>query len=287
VNIYTDFDQCGPIRNAVVTTGSFDGVHIGHKQILQRLKKIAFETAGETVLVTFHPHPRKVLYPDTLGKELLLINSQREKKELLEKAGLDNLVIVEFTLEFSKITSIDFVKDILLNKIHASVIVTGYDHHFGYNREGDTERLRRMGKEYGFAVEEIPEQEVRNEKVSGTRIREALLRGDIPTANTLLDHPYMIMGLCTETGQPAGSGVFSMAFEEENKLLPPDGVYAISILDDENAYQGTCSIRKQGNSSLDALVRFRLPDPGIRLTCNLVTLLFRERTGSNSDIYLP
>ena len=166
MKIFKNFDEAESIHNAVVTTGSFDGVHIGHKVILQRLKKLADETGGETVLITFHPHPRKVLYPDTAGKDLYLINSQREKIELLEKAGLDNLIIVDFTVEFSKITSVDFVKNILLNKVHARKIVIGFNHHFGHNREGDYEELRKLGIEYGFDVEEIPEQDIQNETVS-------------------------------------------------------------------------------------------------------------------------
>ena len=156
VKIFHGFDEVGSIRNAVVTTGSFDGVHVGHKVILERLKKLAVETGGETVLITFHPHPRKVLYPETAGKELYLINSQREKIELLRKAGLDNLIIVEFTLEFSKITSVDFVKNILLNKLHAGKIVIGFNHHFGHNREGDYEALRNLGRNMGLKWRRSP-----------------------------------------------------------------------------------------------------------------------------------
>ena len=174
MKIFTNFDEAASIHNAVVTTGSFDGVHKGHKVILLRLKKLAEETGGETVLITFHPHPRKVLYPDTAGKGLYFINSQREKIELLREAGLDNLIIVNFTLEFSQITSVDFVRNILLNKIHARKIVIGFNHHFGHNREGDYEALRQLGMEYGFEVEEIPEQDIQNETVSSTKIRQAI-----------------------------------------------------------------------------------------------------------------
>ena len=280
MNVFTDFSQCGSIKDAVVTTGLFDGVHIAHKIILQRLKKLAFENSGQTVLITFHPHPRKVLYPDTAGKELYLINSQREKKELLQKAGLDNLVIIEFTPEFSRISSGDFVRNILVEQLHAKAIVTGFNHHFGHNREGSTGELRRLGQQYGFIVEEIPEQEIRNESVSGTRIREALLAGSIADANAYLDHPYMIMGECSlqkRSSRFPGLPVYSLQIEEDNKLIPPDGLYDVNILDDEDSYKGICRIRNKGSSSLDSRVGFIFPDPIVQLSCSLVTMLFHGR----------
>jgi riboflavin kinase/FMN adenylyltransferase len=261
LKIFTNFDEAASIHNAVVTTGSFDGVHKGHKVILLRLKKLAEETGGETVLITFHPHPRKVLYPDTAGKGLYFINSQREKIELLREAGLDNLIIVNFTLEFSQITSVDFVRNILLNKIHARKIVIGFNHHFGHNREGDYEALRQLGMEYGFEVEEIPEQDIQNETVSSTKIRQALLDGNIQKANAYLDHHYIIMGLIREVNpklQAIGFPSFSVKIEEESKLLPPNGVYAVSVKDDDRTYRGMCFIKKRGESSIDAVVDFYL-----------------------------
>ena len=222
MKIFYDFDHVGEIRNAVVTTGSFDGVHIGHKVILQRLKKLAMEIGGETVLITFHPHPRKVLYPDTAGKELFLINSQREKINLLQKAGLDNLIIVEFTLAFSKITSIDFVKNILMNKLHARKIVIGFNHHFGHNREGDYEALRNLGSNNGFEVEEIPEQDIHNETVSSTKIRKAIQDGSIQKANAYLDHQYIMMGLLSNSSptlEEIGFPCYTMRIEEDCKQI--------------------------------------------------------------------
>ena len=274
MKIFTNFDNVDGIHNAVVTTGSFDGVHIGHKVIMQRLKKLAEESGGETVLITFRPHPRKVLYPDTAGKGLYLINSHREKIELLREAGLDNLIVVDFTIEFSKITSVEFVKNILLNKIHARKIVIGFNHHFGHNREGDYEALRKLGLEYGFDVEEIPEQDIHNETVSSSNIRKALLEGNIQKANAYLDHYYMIMGLIREVNpnlQAIGFPSFSVKIEEESKLLPPNGVYAVSVKDEARTFRGMCFIRKQGESSIDAKVDFYLfdtPEKLSRLLCN-------------------
>jgi riboflavin kinase / FMN adenylyltransferase len=279
VRIFNDFEAAGSIHNAVVTTGSFDGVHIGHKVILQRLKKLAIESGGETVLITFHPHPRKVLYPETSGKELYLINSQREKIELLRKAGLDNLIIVEFTLEFSKITSVDFVKNILLNKLHAVKIVVGFNHHFGHNREGDYGELRQLGLQYGFEVEEIPEQDIHNESVSSTKIRKSLLEGNIQKANAYLDHHYIIMGLINEVNpklKEIGFPSFGVKIEEESKLLPPNGVYAVSVKDDKNDYRGMCFIKKSGNSSIDAVVEFYLFDRPEALSGTTATVNFHK-----------
>ena len=236
MKIFYDFDHLGEIRNAVVTTGSFDGVHIGHKVILQRLKKLAAEIEGETVLITFHPHPRKVLYPETAGKGLLLINSQREKINLLQKAGLDNLIIVTFTLEFSKITSVEFVRNILLNKLHARKIVIGFNHHFGHNREGDYDYLHELGKYYDFAVEEIPEQDIHNEFVSSTKIRKAILEGNIQRANAYLDHEYFFIAPikpASDVLMPMGIQWFELIPEEEEKQITPPGVYAGSVLEDD------------------------------------------------------
>ena len=158
MKVFRNFDEASGLRNPVVTTGSFDGVHIGHKTIINRLKMLAEKHNGESVLITFHPHPRKVLYPDTAGKDLKLINSQEEKLLLLEKAGVDNVIIVEFTREFSKITSEEFVRDLLKGKLGAKVVVVGFNHHFGFNKEGDYRQLWEMQEKYAFEAEEIPEQ---------------------------------------------------------------------------------------------------------------------------------
>jgi riboflavin kinase/FMN adenylyltransferase len=171
MKIFRSFGEAKGLRNPVVTTGSFDGVHVGHKVILKRLRMLAGRFHGESVLVTFHPHPRKVLYPDTAVRDLKLINSQEEKIMLLEKAGLDNVIIIEFTREFSRITSEEFVRDSLSGILKARVIVAGFNHHFGFNKQGDYKQLWSMRQKYGFDAEEIPEQEVEHETVSSTRIR--------------------------------------------------------------------------------------------------------------------
>lgn len=285
MKIFHNFDQVGSIKNAVVTTGSFDGVHIAHKIILQRLKKLASEIEGETVLITFDPHPQKVLHPDSYGRELYLINSQMEKNELLRKAGLDNLIIVNFTLEFSRLTSFEFVKDILLNKIHAKKIVIGFNHQFGHNREGDHEMLHQMGMELGFDVAEIPEQDIQNEKVSSSKIRKALLEGDIRKANDYLDHPYIITGLVMKDQnllKNAGLPGYSVRIEEESKLIPPDGAYAITTLSNEKEYHGRCFIKKRGTSSCDAFVEYYFEDNLPASPGKYITLFFHDRVAGIS-----
>lgn len=280
MKIFYDFDQADEIRNAVVTTGSFDGVHIGHKVILQRLKKIAAEIGGETVLITFYPHPRKVLYPETAGKGLFLINSQREKIALLEKAGLDNLIIVPFTLEFSRITSIDFVRNILLSKLHARKIVIGFNHHFGHNREGDYEALHKLGLEYNFEVEEIPEQDIQNESVSSTKIRKALMAGNIQKANAYLDHQYIMAGPVVKSPpilEEIGFPCYSVKVEEDCKLVPSNGVYAVTVLGEDSFSRGMCFIRKNEDHPLETLVETHLFENYGNIEGQIVTVLFHKR----------
>ncbi|MHC1707728.1 MAG: hypothetical protein AB9842_09420 [Bacteroidales bacterium] len=232
MKIYHDLSEVREIKNAVVTTGSFDGVHIGHKTILNQLNQSAREINGESVLITFHPHPRKILYPETAGKNLFLINSQREKIELLQKTGLNHLVIIKFTLEFANISSFDFIRKILVGKLHAKKVIIGFNHHFGHNQEGDLEVLSELGKYHQFEVEEIPEQDIENETVSSTRIRKALLEGKIQRANAYLDHYYMMIGKTdiVKMGENNNGGDrMSVRIEEDCKLVPPDGSYAVSF----------------------------------------------------------
>ena len=231
MKIHRDFEELGKIKNPVVTTGSFDGVHAGHKTILRRIRLLADQQEGETVLITFFPHPRKVLYPDSAGKNLKMINAQEEKTELLRQTQLDHLIIINFTREFSQITSAEFVKNILVDKLGAKVIVVGFNHHFGHNRQGDYHYLYGMKDQYGFEVEEIPEQDIQNETVSSTKIRNAIQEGDIQKANAYLDQYYLVKGLLEDGDQRFknfGFNTFRLIIEEKEKLLPPSGTYAIS-----------------------------------------------------------
>ena len=245
MKLHYSFDKLQEIKNPVVTTGTFDGVHAGHKTILRRLKKLAKDINGETVLITFHPHPRRVLYPDTEGKELLMILSQKEKIELLGITGLDHLLIIPFTKEFSKLSSRDFVEDILVGILHARIVVVGFNHHFGHGREGNFEYLYGLSHKHGFEVEEIPEQDIQNESVSSTKIRNALLTGNIQRANAYLDQYYMIKGKVIyneKNSRFMAQNVYSMCIDEDIKLIPPDGIYAVRVENEEFSSKGMVSI---------------------------------------------
>ncbi len=231
MRVFTNTHQAaGKINNAVVTTGSFDGVHIGHKAIIERMKQLADDIEGEPSLVTFHPHPRKVLYPEQ--SDLKLINSQEEKIELLSKTGLKNLVIIPFSVEFSKTTSHDFITEILIGQLNSKIIIVGKNHHFGHNRSGDFSYLHDLSRKMGFKVEDIPLKDIENETVSSTKIRKALTEGNIMRANAYLDHQYIITGLlkeCTLINDVSPQNYFTVSIEEEEKLVPPPGVYATNI----------------------------------------------------------
>lgn len=257
MRVFRGFDDVKGIRNPVVTTGSFDGVHIGHKTILNRLKALAEKYDGESVLITFDPHPRKVLYPDTAGKDLKLINSQEEKMKLLREAGLDNLIIVEFTREFSKITSEEFVRDFLHGKLKARVIVAGFNHHFGFNKEGDYRQLWGWREKYDFEAEEIPEQEAQHETVSSTKIRKAISEGYIQRANAYLDHYYMIMGRpekYTHQSPDIMLSFMKVPLTEECKILPATGLYAVSVVSGDLNSKGMIVIHPVQGQSPEVLL---------------------------------
>lgn len=218
------------ISNAIVTTGSFDGVHLGHQTILKRLCQKARELDGQSVLISFFPHPRKVLYPDTLGKDLRMINTQEEKIYLLSQMGIDHLIIVDFTLEFSKTSSLQFVRNYLVKHLHMRHVIIGFNHHFGHNREGDLDHLEALGKYFGFSVEEIPEQDIQNESVSSTKIRKALIEGNIQRANAYLDHPYLVSGRIQECTERSECDLMHLEIPDQEKLLPPPGCYAVTAL---------------------------------------------------------
>jgi riboflavin kinase/FMN adenylyltransferase len=257
MKIFKGIGEAKNIINPVVTTGSFDGVHIGHKTILNRLNMLADKYNGESVLITFDPHPRKVLYPETAGKDLKLINSQEEKLDLLEKTGLDNVIIVEFTKEFSKITSEQFVRDLLHGILHAKVVVVGFNHHFGFNKEGDYRQLWAWREKYQFEAEEIPEQEVYNETVSSTKIREAISHGYIQRANAYLDHYYIIKGkpefwdIENSLNLPP---LIKIPLTEECKILPLYGIYAVTVTSGLNPTKGMVIIHKRSDNFPEVLL---------------------------------
>lgn len=245
MKVYHSIDSFPTSKCAVVTTGTFDGVHVGHRRILERLKEVANQHGGETVLLTFHPHPRTVLQPDM---ELKLLTNLDEKIALLEMAGLDNLIVHPFTLDFSRMSSLEFVRNLIVNSIGAKHLVIGYDHHFGRNREGSFEHLKEFGPVYGFDVEEIPAQDVDDVHVSSTKIRNALNEGDVETAHSYLTYPFHITGWVVkgdQIGKTIGFPTANIEIKDNNKLIPADGVYTVEVVLPQQSgrlLKGMCNI---------------------------------------------
>ncbi|MDG1736088.1 MAG: bifunctional riboflavin kinase/FAD synthetase [Crocinitomicaceae bacterium] len=230
MRIYKGIDELGEFKNSVVTIGTFDGVHKGHQKILSRLNKLADEISGESILFTFYPHPRMVVFPD--NHNLKLIQTIDEKIDSLEKLGLDNLIIYPFTKAFSRLTAFEFVRDILVEKLKVKTLVIGYDHQFGRNREGDLEFLKETAKIFDFKVEEISAEEVQEVNVSSTKIRQSLLEGDIEKTNGFLGRPFRYSGVVVEgqkIGRTIGFPTANIEIKNQHKILPKDGVYAVRV----------------------------------------------------------
>ena len=239
MRVYRSLESLPKIRNAIVTQGTFDGVHAAHQVILHRLKELAEKHDGETVVMTLHPHPRMVLHPEDHG--LKLLHTLDEKIEALDEEGIHHLVVIPFTREFSRLSSSQFTRDILVNKMGVKVLVTGYNHRFGKNREGTFTHLREYASLYGFEVEEIPEQDIEHVAVSSTKIRKALEQCDILTANRYLLRPYTIHGLVIHgkrLGHTIGFPTANISVNDPDKLIPGDGVYAVRIIINKLEYGG-------------------------------------------------
>lgn len=239
MKIYHGLDDFNRLPCAVVTSGTFDGVHVGHQKILSKLREIAARSHGETVVITFWPHPRLVLHPE--DESLKLLNTFEEKAELLKDQGIQHLIRIPFTKEFSQLTSEEFIVNILVNTIGTKKLVIGYDHRFGRNREGSFEQLKLNASKYGFEVEEIPRQDVDHVTVSSTKIRTALEEGDIETATHLLGKPYSLTGrviMGDKLGRLLGFPTANIEIETTYKLIPVDGIYAATIRHEHTTFKG-------------------------------------------------
>jgi riboflavin kinase/FMN adenylyltransferase len=245
VKIHYDLDSISELKHTAVTTGTFDGVHLGHKTIIDKLISVAKQIEGESVLLTFYPHPRMVLFPD--DHQIRLLNTQSEKEQLLESCGIDHLVVINFTKEFSRLSSLEFVRNILANKLKAKKLVIGYDHHFGRNREGSFAHLLEFGSLYGFEVEEIPAKDIDEVAVSSSKIRKAIEAGDIDTANKYLGYAYSFTGKVIkgkQLGRTIGYPTANIAITDPYKLIPAIGVYAVKVMFAKQTYEGMLSIGK-------------------------------------------
>jgi len=230
------------LEKTVVTIGTFDGIHIGHQKILKDLIETAKKENKKSVLLTFFPHPRMVLQKEVT---IQLLNTIEEKSSLLEKMGLDYLIIHPFSKEFSRLTALDFVRDILVNQLNTSRLIIGYDHHFGKNREGNIHQLKEYSSLYDFNVEEIPAQDIDNVSVSSTKIRNALQEGSLKTANNYLGYNYMLNGTVVNgksLGGKIGFPTANLEVNETYKLIPKTGVYIIKTVIDSVLFYGMMNI---------------------------------------------
>ena len=227
---------------SVITIGTFDGVHVGHRAIMQRLVAAAKEQGLVSAVLTFFPHPRMVLQKNS---DIKLINTLSEKKQLLENIGLDYFVVEPFTHEFSRLSALEYVRDILVTQLKAKKIIIGYDHRFGRNRNADIQDLKKYGEQFGFEVEEISAQQLDEVSVSSTKIRKALAQGDIHTANTYLGYAFTIEGVVTKgkaLGRTIGYPTANLHVPQTYKLIPKNGVYVVKALVNNTLTYGITSI---------------------------------------------
>lgn len=242
MKIHYGLEDFKSLEFAVVTSGTFDGVHRGHQQILGRLKSVAKKSGGETVLLTFWPHPRILLDPDF---NIKLLTTFEEKASLLERYGIDHLIKVPFTKEFSQLDTSTYIKTVLKDSIGTRKLVIGYDHRFGRNREGSFEYLVENSGKYGFEVEEIPRHEIDHVVVSSTRIRNALAAGEIHIGNEYLGREFSLRGTVIDgdkRGRQLGFPTANINIESTHKLIPCDGTYAVRVAYENKTYGGMLNI---------------------------------------------
>jgi len=243
VQVHYNLSDFPNLSFPVVTSGTFDGVHLGHQTIIARLKELSLKFDGQSVVITYHPHPRLVLQPN--NTELELLNTLPEKIARLEQLGVDHLLIIPFDSTFASLTSEDFIRKILVDVVHTRKLVIGYDHHFGKNREGCFDHLVEYGPKYGFDVEEIPAQDIDQVAVSSTKIREALRKGDIQAANHYLGYAYPFNGKVMKGRQLGRKIEFPKANLEivpNRKLIPANGVYAVNVIVNNAIFNGMMNI---------------------------------------------
>ena len=231
MKVYRELEGSLPdFRNAVVTIGTFDGVHIGHRKIIAQLKSEARKINGETIIITFHPHPRKIV--SSVPGDVKILNTLPEKLAMLEKAGIDNVVVIPFDHSFANLSAEAYIKDFLYKYFKPQLIIIGYDHRFGKGRIGDYQLLKESGPEFGFEVQQLSEELMHEAVISSTKIRHALLANEIEAANQLLGYPYFFEGVVIEgnkLGRTIGFPTANLHVSNEEKLIPGNGVYAVEI----------------------------------------------------------
>ena len=243
MRVFHKLEEVKKIKKPIVTIGTFDGVHLGHQKIIKKIIKEAKKVDGESVLLTFYPHPRMVLYPKNHGLQLL--QTQKEKLNSLKETGIDNVVILPFSMEFSRIPAWDFVRDILVNSIGVHTLVIGYDHQFGKNREGNINYLHDVSNSFNFKVIEISAEEVNDVNISSTKIRNALFDGNVEIPKNYLGRPFLISGEVVKgdgIGSKIGFPTANISIKDDTKLIPQKGVYGVLTRQKNKEFYGIMNI---------------------------------------------
>lgn len=280
MKVYRKLSEFTPHTKTIVTVGTFDGVHIGHQKLLSTINNLAKEEGGESVLLTFSPHPRLVLFPDDNG--LKLLSTLDERIHRLRKSGLDHLIIHPFTLDFSRISAVDYVSEILVKSLGVHKLVIGYDHHFGRNREGNLEYLKNRAHEYGFEVLEIPAQEIDDVNVSSTKIRKALAQGIVDLANEYLGYEYGLDGTVVKgnmIGRKLGFPTANIKPIDQYKLVPGSGVYAVMFRNENVWFKGMANIgtRPTVTDSQESVIEVNVFNFEGELYDRIVRVIFVQR----------
>ncbi len=242
MSVFHSTDNLPELRNTVITIGTFDGVHAGHQAILNQVVKHAKENNGTSVLVTFHPHPRKLIFPE---QPIAILTPIEDKLDLITKIGIEHIIVVPFTKEFATLSAKEYVSEFLVKKFKPDTIIIGHDHHFGNDRKGNIELLNQLKEQYNFEVIEIEAQLIDEAAISSTKIRKAIASGDVTTALDMLDRPYSIKGSVVkgnQLGRTIGYPTANIAIQDAEQIIPATGVYAIQVIHNNALYNGMLNI---------------------------------------------
>ena len=278
MKIHYGVDSFPKLSNAVITTGTFDGVHLGHKKILNKLISLGQKNQAETVVLTFSPHPRIFLFPDN---ELKLINTAEENIKLLRSHGVNHVIFQTFDKSFSRISSLEYIRDILLNQIGLKDMVIGYNHHFGRNREGSVDNLHELSELYNFNIHSVGPCLLNDQSISSTKIRDGISKGNIELTNRYLGYRFTLTGLVVK-GKGIGRGIgfptANIRVQDQNKIIPLDGVYAVNIIYDKKIFKGMLNIGKNPTfSNTELSIEVHLFDFDQDIYNQLITLELVKR----------
>jgi len=290
VKVYKSIEKFSSSLRSIVTIGTFDGIHIGHRYILKNLMEISKKNNEESIVITFNPHPRYVLQKE--NQELKLINTTKEKEQLLEEIGIAHFIIHPFTKQFSRTKSENFIRYFLVNKLNVSHLILGHDHHFGRNREGSFDDLKRLSDLYDFRITQISAKKVDSTIVSSTKIRNKIKSGDIKIVNKYLGYTFFFSGLVIKglsIGKKIDFPTANLSLEDDNKIIPKDGVYAVKVKYIDVNYIGMMNIGfkptlMQKNRSIEVnIFDFDLDIYGKYITVSVIAKIRDERKFKNLD----